>query len=337
MSEQIEEQEATQPQEQQVTDDLMDLSDEEFKQEFERQTNDLPPAQEPEEPEEEQPQEEEEIDYKAFYDEVTSPIKADGRDFTIKSASDLRNLVSKGLDYTQKTQQIGPYRKTLAFLRDNDVLDDTKLSYMVDLYKKDEKAVKQLIRDVTAEPKEEGKRKLELYDLDPEQEEESQRYHFQNKNTITDEQLNFREVFDEVNASEGGNAFLNKITQKFDQSSLSYLYQHPESIKLLYKADRFGQFDQIMEKMQYNDMIHPEKVQTENTITRFMKTGQSMPELFQQNQQPTQQQVVQQRQQQNRVKSASIPRASGGKSRNFVDPLDMSDEEFKAQFGKILG
>ena len=308
MSEQFEEQEVTQPQEQQVTDDLMDLSDEEFKQEFERQTNDLPPAQEPEEQEEEQPQEEEEIDYKAFYDEVTAPIRADGRDFTIKSSNDLRNLVSKGLDYTQKTQQIGPYRKTLAFLRDNDVLDDTKLSYMVDLYKKDEKAVKQLIRDVTAEPKEEGKRKLELYDLDPEQEDENQRYHFQNKNTITDEQLNFREAFD------------------------------PDAIRLLYKADRFGQFDQIMEKMQYNDMIHPENVQRENTITRFMKTGKTMPELFQQNQQqPTQQQVVQQRQQQNRVKSASIPRSSGKKSRTFVDPLDMSDEEFKAQFGKILG
>ena len=108
-------------------------------------------------------------------------------------------------------------------------------------------------------------------------------------------------------------------------------------MRLLYQADRAGQFDQILDKMQYNDMIHPENVQIYNTVTRFMKTGQSMPELFQNQQQPTQQQVVQQRQQQNRVKSASIPRSSGKKSRTFVDPLDMSDEEFKAQFGKILG
>lgn len=327
-----------QEQEQPVVDDLMDLPDDEFKREFEQQTSGIiTQEEEPQEEPQEQSQEEEEIDYKAFYDEVTAPIRADGRDFTIKSSEDLRNLVSKGLDYTQKTQQIAPYRKTLAFLRDNNALDDTKLSYMVDLINKDEKAVKQLIREMTAEPKEEGKQKLEFYDLDPEQEEESQRYHFQNKNTITDEQLNFRETFDEVNASEGGNAFLNKINQKFDSSSLDYLYQNPHAIKLLYQADRAGQFDQIMDKMQYNDMIHPENVQRENTITRFMKTGQSMPELFQQNQQPTQQQVVQQRQQQNRVKSASIPRASGAKSRTFVDPLDMSDEEFKKQFGKILG
>lgn len=327
-----------QEQEQPVVDDLMDLPDDEFKREFEQQTSGVITQEEgPQEEPQEQSQEEEEIDYKAFYDEVTAPIRADGRDFTIKSSEDLRNLVSKGLDYTQKTQQIAPYRKTLAFLRDNNALDDTKLSYMVDLINKDEKAVKQLIREMTAEPKEEGKQKLELYDLDPEQEDESQRYHFQNKNTITDEQLNFRETFDEVNASEGGNAFLNKINQKFDSSSLDYLYQNPHAIKLLYQADRAGQFDQIMDKMQYNDMIHPENVQRENTITRFMKTGQSMPELFPQNQQPTQQQVVQQRQQQNRVKSASIPRASGAKSRTFVDPLDMSDEEFKKQFGKILG
>lgn len=327
-----------QEQEQPVVDDLMDLPDDEFKREFEQQTSGVITQEEkPQEEPQEQSQEEEEIDYKAFYDEVTAPIRADGRDFTIKSSEDLRNLVSKGLDYTQKTQQIAPYRKTLAFLRDNNALDDTKLSYMVDLINKDEKAVKQLIREMTAEPKEEGKQKLEFYDLDPEQEEESQRYHFQNKNTITDEQLNFRETFDEVNASEGGNAFLNKINQKFDSSSLDYLYQNPHAIKLLYQADRAGQFDQIMDKMQYNDMIHPENVQRENTITRFMKTGQSMPELFPQNQQPTQQQVVQQRQQQNRVKSASIPRASGAKSRTFVDPLDMSDEEFKKQFGKILG
>lgn len=333
------EQDVINQEEQPVVDNLMDLSDDEFKREFEQELSGAPaPEEEPQEEAQEQPQQEEEdIDYKAFYDEVTAPIRADGRDFSIKSSSDLRNLVSKGLDYTQKTQQIAPYRKTLAFLRDNNALDDTKLSYMVDLLNKDEKAVKQLIREMTAEPKEEGKQKLELYDLDPEQEDESQRYHFQNKNTITDEQLNFRETFDEVNASEGGNAFLNKINQKFDSSSLDYLYQNPQAIKLLYQADRAGQFDQIMDKMQYNDMIHPENVQRDNTITRFMKTGQSMPELFPQNQQPTQQQVVQQRQQQNRVKSASIPRASGGKSRNFVDPLDMSDEEFKAQFGKILG
>lgn len=332
------EQDVINQEEQPVVDDLMDLPDDEFKREFEQQTSGVPAQEEePQGEPQEQSQAEEEIDYKAFYDEVTAPIRADGRDFTIKSSEDLRNLVSKGLDYTQKTQQIAPYRKTLAFLRDNNALDDTKLSYMVDLINKDEKAVKQLIREMTAEPKEEGRRKLELYDLDPEQEDESQRYHFQNKNTITDEQLNFRETFDEVNASEGGNAFLNKINQKFDSSSLDYLYQNPQAIKLLYQADRAGQFDQIMDKMQYNDMIHPENVQRENTITRFMKTGQSMPEIFPQNQQPTQQQVVQQRQQQNRVKSASIPRASGGKSRNFVDPLDMSDEEFKAQFGKILG
>lgn len=332
------EQDVINQEEQPVVDDLMDLPDDEFKREFEQQTSGVvTQEEEPQGEPQEQPQVEEEIDYKAFYDEVTAPIRADGRDFTIKSSEDLRNLVSKGLDYTQKTQQIAPYRKTLAFLRDNNALDDTKLSYMVDLINKDEKAVKQLIREMTAEPKEEGKQKLELYDLDPEQEDESQRYHFQNKNTITDEQLNFRETFDEVNASEGGNAFLNKINQKFDSSSLDYLYQNPQAIKLLYQADRAGQFDQIMDRMQYNDMIHPENVQRENTITRFMKTGQSMPEIFPQNQQPTQQQVVQQRQQQNRVKSASIPRASGGKSRNFVDPLDMSDEEFKAQFGKILG
>lgn len=326
-----------QEQEQPVVDDLMDLPDDEFKREFEQQTSGVITQEEKPQEEPQEQSQEEEIDYKAFYDEVTAPIRADGRDFTIKSSEDLRNLVSKGLDYTQKTQQIAPYRKTLAFLRDNNALDDTKLSYMVDLINKDEKAVKQLIREMTAEPKEEGQRKLEFYDLDPEQEDEQNRYHFQNKNTITDEQLNFRETFDEVNASEGGNAFLNKINQKFDSSSLDYLYQNPHAIKLLYQADRAGQFDQIMDKMQYNDMIHPENVQRENTITRFMKTGQSMPELFPQNQQPTQQQVVQQRQQQNRVKSASIPRASGAKSRTFVDPLDMSDEEFKKQFGKILG
>lgn len=333
------EQDVINQEEQPTVDNLMDLSDDEFKREFEQEISGaLAPEEEPQEEAQEQPQQEEEdIDYKAFYDEVTAPIRADGRDFTIKSSSDLRNLVSKGLDYTQKTQQIAPYRKTLAFLRDNNALDDTKLSYMVDLLNKDEKAVKQLIREMTAEPKEEGKQKLELYDLDPEQEEESQRYHFQNKNTITDEQLNFKEAFNEISVAEGGNAFLNKVLQKFDESSVSYLYKNPQSLRLLYQADRAGQFDQIMDKMQYNDMIHPENVQIDNTITRFMKTGQSMPEIFPQNQQPTQQQVVQQRQQQNRVKSASIPRASGGKSRNFVDPLDMSDEEFKAQFGKILG
>lgn len=332
------EQDVINQEEQPVTDNLMDLSDDEFKREFEQELSGAPAQEEEPQEQQEQPQEqEEEIDYKAFYDEVTAPIRADGRDFTIKSSSDLRNLVSKGLDYTQKTQQIAPYRKTLAFLRDNDALDDTKLSYMLDLYNKDEKAVKQLIREMTAEPKEEGKQKLELYDLDPEQEDEQNRYHFQNKNTITDEQLNFKEAFDEISVAEGGNAFLNKVIQKFDESSVSYLYKNPQSLRLLYQADRAGQFDQIMDKMQYNDMIHPENVQIDNTITRFMKTGQSMPEIFAQNQQPTQQQVVQQRQQQNRVKSASIPRASSGKSRNFVDPLDMSDEEFKAQFGKILG
>ena len=192
------EQDVINQEEQPVTDNLMDLSDDEFKREFEQELSGAPAQEEEPQEQQEQPQEqEEEIDYKAFYDEVTAPIRADGRDFTIKSSSDLRNLVSKGLDYTQKTQQIAPYRKTLAFLRDNDALDDTKLSYMLDLYNKDEKAVKQLIREMTAEPKEEGKQKLELYDLDPEQEDEQNRYHFQNKNTITDEQLNFKEAFDE--------------------------------------------------------------------------------------------------------------------------------------------
>lgn len=92
-------------------------------------------------------EEQKEIDYKAFYERVNQPFKANGRDFQINSADEAIQLMQMGANYNKKMQSLKPKTKVLKMLESNDLLDESKLAYLIDLNNKNPEAVAKLVQD----------------------------------------------------------------------------------------------------------------------------------------------------------------------------------------------
>jgi len=91
------------------------------------------------------------VDYKAFHDTMMAPFKANGKTIELRTPEEAIQLMKMGANYTRKMQEIAPHRKMLTMLQKHE-LDETRLSYLIDLDKKNPEAIKQLIKEANIDP-----------------------------------------------------------------------------------------------------------------------------------------------------------------------------------------
>ena len=87
------------------------------------------------------------VDYKAEYDRLVAPFKANGREITVKSVDDAIALMQMGANYNKKMSALKPNLKLMKLLENNGLLDETKIGFLIDLEKKNPDAINKLIKD----------------------------------------------------------------------------------------------------------------------------------------------------------------------------------------------
>lgn len=172
-----------------------------------------------------------EVDFKAFYEKIMSPIKASGRTIELKSPEEAIRLMQFGADYTRKMQALAPHRKALIMLENNGLLDEGKLSYLIDLEKKNPEAIKKLI-------KESG---LDVLDLDLDKDPE----YTGGNHKVTDEEVNLRSTLDDFKSTPEGEQFLKHIVDTWDPSSKGVLWKNPEILTVIHEQKINGVYDRI--------------------------------------------------------------------------------------------
>lgn len=281
--------------------------------------------------------------YKNFYDQMTAPLKAVKGYVTITDANDLRGMVSRGLDYTKKTQELSKYRSTIKFLEKNDLLDDTKLSFLSDVAKYDKAAIRKLITDATSD--ERGENKIDYYDLNPYSDySDEPEYVLTNKNTYTDAQIALEEKVNQILSNEDGKAFINRVAESYDQTSINEVMKHPQILEDLYDLNKLGELGNLEDQVANYKALYPDQAVGSSDLQLLreaINTNQKALQYLQSkyNQAPAPQQGVKYgtrtyQQQTNNAKAAAIPRGTGGKNGHYMkDPLDMGDEEFAKAYG----
>ncbi len=271
--------------------------------------------------EEEQPQ----VNYEDFYKQVMAPFKGNGKTITLKNAEEAIHLMQQGVNYTQKMQQIGPYRKALLMLEKNGLLDENQLSFLIDVKNKNPEAIKKFLKDNQIDP----------LDIDITQEPNYQA----GKNLVSDQEVNFNSTLQDVMSTPEGMETVKTVNDTWDVESKNYLVQNPEDLRNIHIQMQNGVYKLITDE-----------------ISRLRTLGQipsSMPfveayRLVGNNilAQKQQQQQVQTTRPANRVQSSlsngnkirqagissnspKQPRKAG----NMINPLAMSDEDFEKQFG----
>ena len=172
-----------------------------------------------------------EVDYKAGYEQIMAPFKANGKTMQVKSVEEAIQLMQMGANYTRKMQELQPHRKTLLMLENNGLLDEGKLSFLIDLDKKNPEAIKKLLQDANINP----------LDVDMDQESTYQ----EGNHKVSDEEAQFRLVLDELNSNPVGRETLQTINSTWDQASKEVLWKQPEVMNTINAQRENGVYARI--------------------------------------------------------------------------------------------
>ena len=273
-----------------------------------------------------------ETDYKSFHDQVMAPFKANGKMIQLKSPEEAIALMQMGANYTRKMQEIQPHRKVLLMLENNGLLDEGKLSYLIDLDKKNPDAIKKLVKDAGLDP----------MDIDTSEE---PAYRVGN-HRVSDEEAAFRGVLDDLSTTDNGKQTLQVINSTWDQASKELLWKNPGVMNLINQQRELGIYDRILTEVERRKAlgqvpINQPLLQIYQQVGQEMVAGNAFADIVQPAQQPREtvapvaSRVVPPKpvvKNGDRATAAAPSKAAAKPAKVIVNPLSMSDDDFLKQF-----
>lgn len=269
-----------------------------------------------------------ESNYKAFYEKVMAPFKANGKLIELKSPEEAIQLMQMGANFTRKMQDIAPHRKVLLMLENNGLLDETKLSYLIDIDKKNPEAIKRLVKDSGIDP----------LDIDTETE---PAYTVGNHHAVSDHEANFRSVLDELVSTPTGQETA-RVINGWDQASKNKLWNEPAAMVAINQQRENGIYDQISTEIERQKALGNIPVNTP-FLDAYTHVGNMLQQAgafgTPQPQAPIATKVAAPK---NRVdnsdkaKAAAPSKSTSKKAAPLVNPLAMSDEDFLKQMANRL-
>lgn len=272
------------------------------------------------------------IDYKAAYENMMKPLRANGKDIELRSPDELIKLAQQGANFTLKSQQLAPYRKVLQMLQNNDLLSEDKLTYLIDLDKRNPEAIKKLLTDSGIDP----------MDIDT----SVPPAYTPGNHKVSNEEANFQSALDDMSASDEGKATLHVINTSWDQASKDMLWSNPEIMGLMLEQKKSGIYDTISTEIDRQRMLGQIPANM-SFLTAYKTVGDQMVAQEVAAKQaavatPAPAPVARTAPvkpaatESDRAKAASMTRTTPRQAKVVVNPLGMSDDDFLKQFNGRL-
>lgn len=269
------------------------------------------------------------FNYKDGYEKVMAPFKANGKMITPRSPEEAISLMQMGANYTRKMQDIQPFRKVMLMLQNNGLMDEDKLSYLIDLDKKNPDAIKKLLKDSGTDP----------MDFNPEDE-----VNYQSGNhRVTDKEAAFATELDDLKSTPEGQATLGVISQTWDNASKDALFENRGLLQTIQAQRENGIYDIISNEVNRLTMLGQVPagtpfLQAYNQVGNLLSQQGAFNQLGNAVQPEPAKPVVtpvvrvaqpkQTLANSEQANAASPSRAAPRKAATIVNPLAMSDEDF---------
>jgi len=172
-----------------------------------------------------------EFDYESAYKKVSEPFKANGVDMQVKDPQDIVRLMQMGANYQKKMAQLKPNLKLIKMLEKNELLDEGKLHNLIDLSKKNPKAIAKLVEESDVDP----------LDIDKDVPTDYQPTNY----SVTDKEYNLDAVLDEIKDTATFNKTINVLTKEWDPQSKATISEYPEIISIINAHMGNGVFEKV--------------------------------------------------------------------------------------------
>lgn len=185
------------------------------------------------------------IDYEAAYKQIMQPFKANGRIVNLNSPEEVIKLMQMGANYVKKMQAIQPNLKVLRMLENNQLLDEGKLSEVIDLMKGDKAALAKFVKD----------RNIDPMDIDP----ETAVDYKPGNHKVADSEINFQTTLEELGSSDAGQNLIIQMQHAWDAKSRQEVFKEPAHLKTLEQHMQVGIYDQIASEVEKQKALgHPQ-------------------------------------------------------------------------------
>lgn len=175
------------------------------------------------------------INYEEAFKEIMKPFKANGKTIELKDSKEAIQLMQMGANYTRKMQDIQPHRKALLMLENNGLLNEDKLSFLIDLDKKNPEAIKRLLKESGIDP-------LEI-------DTETESNYLEGNHKVGDSEVIFASTLEELGSNPDGKETLREINSNWDQASKEVLWKSPEIMTAIHQQRDNGIYSMITEEM----------------------------------------------------------------------------------------
>lgn len=274
-------------------------------------------------------------DLQAFYDRVMGPIKANGKTIQLRDVDEVISMIQMGANYTKKVQELHPYKKLIQMLENNELADESKLGFLIDLNNKNPEAIQKLVSDAKIDPLDFEKSKGETYKP--------------GNHTVTDKEIALTDTIRDVKTSSNGPETLELIQKTWDQASKEVLWNNPEILRSIHEHRSLGIYQTVADEVTRLKEVGKIPLNTP-FVNAYHQVGEMMHKQGAldhilgkvENSTPNKDKVVKPKlpaspvANGDKARAVQTPRSSNKPSDSMVNPLSMSDEEFLAKFkGRI--
>lgn len=205
-----------------------------------------------------------EIDYKAEYERLLSPIKANGKEIKLDSIDEVITMVQLGANYTKKMQAIRPGLKLIKMLENNNLLDEGKLSHLIDISKGDKNAISKFLKDASIDP----------MDIDP----DTGVGYRPGNHKISDADMNWETALSDAQITEAGQQVIVDIHKDYDDQSKAALYKEPDHLRILISHKELGIYDQIVREVEKHRSLGTPGIAGEPYLKAYNLIGNDLKE-----------------------------------------------------------
>lgn len=253
-----------------------------------------------------------------------APFKANGKEMQIDSIDDARQLMQMGANYNKKMAALKPSLKLVKMLDNNELLDEGKLSFLIDLSKKDPKAIAKFIKESGIDP-------LDL-DVNTATEYKPNTY------TVDDREVELDSVLQELADSPKYHDTLQIVNNKWDATSKQTIVSNPNILKVINEHVENGIYAQIASQVEKDRMLG--RLGGLSDLEAYRQVGDRMYEEGKFGPTPSTAEVKQpvvkpkaDPKLSERKRAAAPPKAVPAKKAEVnLNPLSMSDAEFDKAF-----